>query len=132
MKDFNVTAWLARIGAFLLGVLLGVLVFTGLGAVIALCREETNESPREITPVQLLFHDDIHVENIVVEGHTYLVFRINRGGNAVHSPNCTCFKKLEKENLNANIDILSRLKPARFLESSGSCHHLHKRGSGLT
>lgn len=52
--------------------------------------------------MQLLFHDDIHVENIVVEGHTYLVFRINRGGNAVHSPNCTCFKKLEKENPNAD------------------------------
>lgn len=102
MKDFNKTAWLDKIGTFLLGVLLGVLVISGIGADIALCLEENNEPPRKITPVQLLFHDDIHVENIVVEGHTYLVFRINRGGNAVHSPNCTCFKKLEKENPNAD------------------------------
>lgn len=102
MKEFNRTDWFARIGAFLLCGLLPILIFTGLVAVIALCREKTNESPRKITPVQLLFHDDIHVENIAVEGHTYLVFRINRGGNAVHSPNCTCFKKLEKENPNAD------------------------------
>lgn len=101
MKDFNKTAWLDKIGTFLLGVILVGIIFTVVCAAIVFVVGEPNEAPNEITPKRV-FRDDVLAENIVVEGHTYLIFRIDRGGNAVHSPNCTCFKKLEKENPNAD------------------------------